>query len=551
MISPFFISIATTILSTAVEIPEHSSVGLEHMAARLRGDVRFIAMGDSYCGPYFARLPLASLRVWPIPKIMGVGGGAATQGHISKCVTHCEPVSSAWANDSSGYRVERQSKLTYFTLPLRELREIYTDASFNDLGTDKLFEFKFFDYEEGLNTGVHGSFIEPSDSLAFRFLFRCPSDIEMQLDEIKISDFETETGIINLKQGTRPYWHLGETPGNSFREAIPRQINASAFDYPANNDYNSLRRIFLSKTTPLAGTNKYFEPAGSIYYHLTDNGDRETGLYYSHISDNSWSYSGFGSDTDGSWYLDKQFSLEQFTHWLDVTTLDREQPTVFFWFFAPEPIGYDIAMERMTGMIEQAESAANLVGLTSIEHFIVIAPLFRLNDDIELSKNYIRHQQQVAFDLAESVSNVSAASLFAATDEVLFDGIGGVPWLLYHGFDHFEFGSNSINLIEGTNGDLFDQWVVHPGSPDAAAFFAAVLGEIIREAGCEADIIVDGYINTNDLLAVIARIGEEYVQEDINEDGIVDVLDILLVIDGWGECWPVQAPFNTPAFRSR
>ena len=37
---------------------------------------------------------------------------------------------------------------------------------------------------------------------------------------------------------------------------------------------------------------------------------------------------------------------------------------------------------------------------------------------------------------------------------------------------------------------------------------------------------------------------------DINEDGIVDILDLLLVIGGWGECWPVQAPFNTSTFRN-
>jgi len=548
-IHALFLGALTALSGGEIEYP--TSAGLEHMAKRLRGDVRLIAMGDSYCGPYFTRVPLAALRVWPIPNIMGIGGGAAAGGNIIRCATHCAPVAEVWANNSSGYRVERQSTLTYFTLPIRELREIYTDFTFDDLGSDTLFEFKFNELgEDGFGSGVHGAFIEPSDTLAFRFLYRCPTDIEMQLDEIKISDYDEESGIIQLKDGARPFWHLGEQPGKNGRAPVARQINASAFDYPANNDL-SLRRVNLSQTSPLTGTNRYFEPAGGIYYHVDEKGSRETGLYYSHISDNSWSYIGFGSDIEGSWYLDKNFSQEQFTHWLDVTTLDRDQPTVFFWFFAPEPMGYNIAYERMTNMIAQAEASSADVGLTNVEHLIVIAPLFKLNDDIELSKTYIRHQQQVAFDLANKVSNISAASLFNATDEIMFNGTEGVPWLLYHGFDQFEFGSNAFNLIEDTGGDMFDISVVHPGSANAAAFFASLLGEIIREAGCKADVVADGYIDTNDILAVIGRIGNEHVEEDINEDGIVDVQDILLVIDGWGDCWPVQAPYNTSTFRNQ
>ena len=163
---------------------------------------------------------------------------------------------------------------------------------------------------------------------------------------------------------------------------------------------------------------------------------------------------------------------------------------------------------------------------------------------------YIRNQQEAAFDLASTRSDVAAASLFSATDEVFFNGTGGVPWLLYHGFDHFEFGSNSIDLIEETGGDLFDVWNIHPSSPNSAAFFSALLGEMIREAGCKADVLADGYININDFLKVVSRFGQENVHEDINEDGIVDIQDLLLVIGGWGECWPVQAPFNTSTFRN-
>lgn len=300
----------------------------------------------------------------------------------------------------------------------------------------------------------------------------------------------------------------------------------------------------------LAGTNQYLEPAGSVYYHQEENGERETGLYFSYVADSSWSYYGFGCNTAGADTHDKRFSQAQFTHWLDVTTLDREQPVVFMWYLAPELIDYDSSITLMTNMIAQAESSAKQIGITTVDHLIVIAPLFRLDNSTEISKEFIAYQQQAAFDIASNTPNVSAASLFSATDEVLFDGPGGIPWLLYHGFDHFEFGTNTINLVEDTGGNLFDPGVIHPKSPNAAAFFSAILGELIRDAGCKADVVADGYINTTDLLAVIGHLGQEYIEEDINNDGIVDIQDILLVIDGWGTCWPVQAPFNTTSFRS-
>ena len=61
------------------------SVGLEKMAKILRGDVRLISMGDSYSSPYFARVPLASLRVWPIHNIAALSGGATLSSHLITC----------------------------------------------------------------------------------------------------------------------------------------------------------------------------------------------------------------------------------------------------------------------------------------------------------------------------------------------------------------------------------------------------------------------------------------------------------------------------------
>jgi len=527
------------------------SVDLEHMAKRLRGDVRLIAMGDSYSSPFIARVPIAALRVWPIEHIAALGSGATTSSHTFICSHQCGPVAHIKAEDPLGYTIERNTAKTFFTLPVLGVQEIYTSASFDDQGNNRLFEFKQSSSgKKYLSNGMHGVFAEEVDELNFRLLYRCPSDLDKQLPELKILDNLQDVGITQLRNGVRPLWHLGENPALGTRQAIPRQINASGIDYPANNNAGGLLTMRLEQLEPLAGTNQYFEPAGCVYYHVDEKGEREKGLFFSSIADGSWSYSGFGSDAEGENAFDKNFSLEQFTYWLDVTTLDREQPTVFMWFLAPEQLSYQTSLHRMINMMNQADESAKRVGLTTVEHLIVIGSLFSLTGDLEVTREFIRNQQRAAFDLANALPHVSAASLFAATDEVLLSGNSGISWLLYKGFDQFEFGSNNLNLIEETNGNLFDQWGIHPASGDAAAFFASLLGEIIRDAGCIADVVPDGLINTTDLLSIISHIGEGDVEQDINEDGIVNILDLLFVIDGWGDCWPVQAPYNTPAFRS-
>ena len=551
MVDKVLTAVSLAAICFATQAQDVQSVGLENMAKRLRGDVRLIAMGDSYSSPYFERVPLAGLRVWPIEKICALSSGASTSSHTFVCTPYCNPSSLIQSIDTLGYTVERDSSSTFFTLPVYGMQELFTSKEFDDQGSNTLFTTQLdLTGIDSLSTGVHGSFAQAGDDVRFRFLYRCSSNSKQQLNRIKTYDENELVGIMHLRDYARPYWHLGENPDYDVREPVPKQINAYAVDFPARNDTDDRIKMRFEQLESLAGTNQYFEPAGSIYYHQNEKGERETGLYFSYIADSSWSYSGFGCDTEGTDTHDKRFSQEQFTHWLDVTTLDRNQPVVFMWYFAPEFVDYDSSFSLMTNMIAQAQGSANQIGITTVEHLIVIAPLFRLDNSAEISKEFITNQQEAAYDIASNTPNVSAASLFSATDEVLFDGPNGVPWLLYHGFDYFEFGTNTIDLIEESGGDLFDSGVIHPGSTNAAAFFSTILGEVIRKAGCKADVVADGYINTTDLLAVIGHIGQEFIEEDINNDGIVDIQDLLLVIDGWGTCWPIQAPYNTSSFRS-
>ncbi len=58
----------------------------------------------------------------------------------------------------------------------------------------------------------------------------------------------------------------------------------------------------------------------------------------------------------------------------------------------------------------------------------------------------------------------------------------------------------------------------------------------VIESSCPADINGDGAIDVLDLLMVLSAWGGTGGPEDINGDGVVDVLDLLEVLSGWGAC---------------
>jgi len=82
---------------------------------------------------------------------------------------------------------------------------------------------------------------------------------------------------------------------------------------------------------------------------------------------------------------------------------------------------------------------------------------------------------------------------------------------------------------------------------NAAAFFAAIVGNELRKAGCPADLVPNGVIGINDVLVLIDFWGDSD-GGDVNGDGVTNISDLLMLIDSWGECWPVQAPFSTGQF---
>jgi hypothetical protein len=143
--------------------------------------------------------------------------------------------------------------------------------------------------------------------------------------------------------------------------------------------------------------------------------------------------------------------------------------------------------------------------------------------------------------------------------EFTLEGQGELEWELLA-----EFPSQAI-IIDAGSGDCLDWEIVTFVEAEACDWAQALLPE--AEAGlywlwaapsvfegvpcgspylaelhvefgalCPADFNDDDLVNVMDLLALLDAWGESDVPEDLNGDGIVNVLDLLALLGAWGEC---------------
>ncbi len=533
-------------LSVCLTLTHQSNADDESMAAianALRNDARLLCIGDSLSTTFYNRIGVASLMAWPIKNVTAIGGGAGLGTPVVSCYEHCNPIARVLASDELGYTIERNtSKQQFFTLPVRGLKEIYGDDSFTAGSNGKLFEFNL--NVSSLQKSVSGPFLNTDDAMKFRYLYRAPSDSALHINNLSLRDNGALVMTFSPNQFARKLWHYGDEPDGFGQTAIPSQINACAIDIPANNHLYASARIVVAEYTPIKNSNRYVQVAGGIYYKTNEANSPKEGLYFSSLSDDSWSYSGFCSNTEGQGTHDKQFSLEQFTHWLDVTTLRREQPIVFMWQFGIEPLPQSVVHARYESMIEQADAGAKAIGIEKTYHLLITPYMMKVGGTAGKDAHQYLQEHQAACDaIAQEQTHVGAVSIYEATEGVLFIGTNTAnDWLLERGFNAFDCGSETIALCDTYFGNFLDGGIVHPSHEDAAKFFAAIVGNEIRKKACHTDLVPDGEIGITDVLEVISTWGTPY--GDVTGDGETNVSDILEIIDTWGECWPIQEPFT-------
>jgi len=286
----------------------------------------------------------------------------------------------------------------------------------------------------------------------------------------------------------------------------------------------------LSAPTGMPSPGSFVHAAGGVYTRLDPQTDqRLPGLYYSALADSSWSYAGFGSDQAPAAPLDKVFTESQLPHWLDVTTLDPDQPTVFIYYLAAEPDNAGNAPASIEAMIDQSQAAADAVGLTNVRHLLVMPHFHRIigMSDLALTRQREEEQRDAMFEIASRRPEVSAVSIYDATDGVLLDGSTEArDWLRANAPAPFEYANQSVDLADGPLlGDLLDASGLHPVNDDAGAFFAKALVDALL-APLALDFNADGFLDTGDIGAFIAAFLAGDLAADLNADGLLDTGDI-------------------------
>lgn len=427
------------------------------------GDVRIIALGDSFAAPVWNRVFPSVLRVWPHGPLTAVAGGASTHSQLVQGVPRCAPSADIQGGPGTYEVLRGEPTPAYFTLPMRGMTEIQGSPALTAPGGD-LLEVRLWD--GSLAGAPGGRLTEPGVTLAFRMLFWAPPE-GLGVARVALRFGDAPEALIDLVGPGAVVGQINAAPG----DAVAR------FDQPDDKPVAMLREV-----DALAGSGRYLHPAGGVFSRVDCEGQRVRGLYYSSLSDVSWSYAGFAADRAGAGPKEKSCSREQVAAWARATTLDPDQPVVVFWYLAAEPMLRDEAESVIETMLDVASSALTDAGVPSVTHCMVL-PHFHSVGSFGVSdaaRERVEAQRDAMFAIAQRRDDAAAISLYDLTHGVLFDGSADArAWLAARGFDRFEYAGRSVNLVADAGGNLLDGSRLHPSSEDAAALFASVLSDAI------------------------------------------------------------------------
>ncbi len=442
-------------------VPPANSVDAELIHRALSCDVRVIAMGDSFCAPIWARVFPAVLRVWPYGPTTAIAGGAARQSQLVQGIEYCEPIASVLGRNYQVLRDDPQP--TYFGLPMRGMREVFGSPELRLGDAGEIIDIRLWD---GMLEGAPGGRLTGDGvAVAFRML-HWMSGPDREIGHVAVEFGDAPEALVPLAHDGVSAGQVGASPA----DVIARF--AVADDKP---------RAILREVDPLMGSGRYFHPAGGVFYRVDCQGDRVPGVYYSSVSDVSWSYAGFAADRACAALGEKVFSREQLAHWARATTLDPATPVVVFWYLAAEPIqraGAEAVFDRMLTVASGALADAGAHGVTHclvLPHFHTVGKLGTSDE----ARARFEAQRDAMFAVATRRADAAAVSIYDATEGVLFDGSDAArAWLDLHGYDAFEYAGRSVDLVHDVGGRLLDESDLHPAGDDAAALFA---NELIRE----------------------------------------------------------------------
>lgn len=537
---------------TPPEGPPH--VNLHRVRILVEGDVRALWLGDSWSRmENISRLPFGALCVWPLPDITALAIDHNRGNGLSRSQDYTlGPGSLTEVGPENGWRVEvNNGAQAYFALPLDSLT--YVVGTSGLVLTGEGFEAGRIQ-SLGINnarfrTTDHGEFSAGAAAFRGRALYYAPANTADVPPVLGLQDWwGTDRGRWRPAVASRPKWHLGADPDADPPAApTPSQINAAPFDITLQENLGSGPRLAIAEDPdePFVGSDAFWAFAGAVIYRVDDTGARAPGYYHTGLSHNSWTFRGHGLDQPSTG--GKVFSDEQLLHWLDVTTIDRDQPAVVILHMDTEGRDRPTYEAQIRDILRRYRAAFAAIGAPAPRFLLIGSYMHNVfaADSIPESRTLIERLDSVYEELARAEPDCAFFSLYRATDGTFLtsDQQGGPgaqqaarDWLDSNGWSTITFGNAVYNLSSAEDGGLDGVLVndgLHLGSTPAAAFYAKLLGDAIAAASCPADFNGDGTDDTRDVLDFLNAWIAGEPEADFNGDGVVDTRDVLDFLNAW------------------
>lgn len=529
------------------------SRNLHRAKVLLEGDVRTVWLGDSWTRwSRIERLPYGALAVWPIHEVTAVELGFKGGGGIGRIENYTSGMGALLEiNAGNFWEVEPgDNGYAHFALPVGDMTRVFGDPALvlpvngpnagriQSLGTNNA---QWFPTDAG-------AFSLEGDALRARLLYYAPANPDDLLESVVLTDWDgTHRATLSLREASRPKWHLGQDPDQDEPVApTPSQINAAPADVELAEALGVGARIVVQQDpdSPLVGSGDYWVMAGLVLYHTDGEGRRTPGYYHTVLAQDSWSFAGHADDRESSG--EKVFSDEQLRHWLDVTTLDRDQQPVVILHIATEGRTYETLEASVRTILERYRAQFAAIGTPAPKFLLVGSYMHRVNSrTLEGSRLAILTLDSLYADLAQSEPDCAFFSLYQATDGVFFttDTHGGEgaqqaarDWLDNNGWSTISYGGVTYNLSSADDGGIdavFTDDGLHLTAAPAAAFYAKLLGDAIAASACQADFDGDGLADTRDMIAYLQAWAAGDQSADITGDGIVNTRDVIAFLDAW------------------
>jgi len=480
-------------------------VAFRASAARniLAGDCRGIWVGDSYSSGWLAsRLP----HGWLVNGLMMGNRPAAiyvacTPGNqsIAGFTNHTGGTGAfTYTSTSNSWAIGNSHT---FGLPLGQVGTLFGGADFtlgDSLGGGWGKAYDCWVDEVQLAAGNTGYLITPSSSVESCYIrplfYPEPVGGDGPSRWGVHDDDTTNLADMNPRTQGRGYWGDGDPVPGDGTSVKAAAINAYYADI--NLGKGESKAYFSLRETGFPNGADWLNPAGAVMWRGTGVSTRDPGYYHTVIGDASWSYGGHGADA-ASTGSEKQYSRQQLQDFLDVTTLDRDQPVCVVLHIADEQVALATIKTRVEAIISVYSTAFDNIGISKY-HFLLVGGYMHFDDtgeSIETNREFIERNNRALYEVATESGNVSFVSIYAATNGHCFmdDDDGGTPdvppgtnaaslaWLAANGYDSFTFGGSGVDLTDGDyDGNLTDDGLHIGGSGSAdneviAAFFAEVV----------------------------------------------------------------------------